>query len=227
MENSQRVEPELPEPATPAPEEIIVRPKHNSPWGFFLRLIAYHPWLLVVALLAAFAGSAVISLHSLGFVGRVEQQSPATQEAEAEAEVEVVEPISPPSENNSALPLWMVVAIALGCAGGCLLIFRFLNRATVPHKSLKRNRYLARLVERDQQPPQPRAFTEPRPLKNFPVFVPPQPRMPIPSPYRKTKAIVTILPPAPSKPLITRKESLADSLDLRKESSLSTILRKN
>jgi hypothetical protein len=221
MENSQ-IEPESPEPA-PAPEQTTPKPKHNSPWSFCLRLIAYYPWLLVVALLAGFAGSAAISLYSLGFVGRVEQQPPATQQAE----VEIVEPISPPVENTNPLPLWMVIAIAFSCAGGCLLIFRFLNRAAVPHKNLKRNRYLARQVERDQQPPQPRAFTQPRPLKNPPVFVPPQPRMPIPSPYRKTKAIVTILPPAPSKPTITRKESLADSLDLRKQSPLSSILRKN
>jgi hypothetical protein len=223
MENSQRVEPESPEPA-PAPEQTTAKPKHNSPWSFCLRLIAYYPWLLVVALLAGFAGSAAISLYSLGFVGRVEQQPPATQQALSE--VEVVEPISPPAEKTNPLPLWMVIAIALSCAGGCLLIFRFLNRAAVPHKNIKRNRYLARLVERDQQPP-PRAFTEPRPLKNPPVFVPPQPRMPIPSPSRKTKTVVTILPPAPSKPIITRKESLADSLDLRKQSSLAAILRKN
>lgn len=223
MENSQRVEPESPEPAAPAPEQITAKPKHNSPWSFFLRLIAYHPWLLVVALLAAFAGSAAISLYSLGFVGRAQQQPPATQQTE----VEVVEPQNPPVENTSPLPLSMVIAIALSCAGGCLLIVRFLNRAAVPHKNLKRNRYLARQVERDQQPPKPRAFTEPRPLKNPPVFVPPQPRMPIASASRKTKTMVTILPPAPSKPLITRKESLADSLDLRKQSSLSAILRKN
>jgi hypothetical protein len=225
MENSQRVEPELPEPAAPAPEETTAKSKYNSPWNFFLRLIAYHPWLLVVALLAAFAGSAAISLYSLGFFGLVEQQLPATQQALSE--VEVVEPISPPAENANPLPLWVVVAIALSCAGGCLFIFRFLNRAAVPHKNLKRNRYLARQVERNQQPSEPRAFTEPRPLKNPPVFVLPQPRMPIPTTYKKTKAVVTILPPAPTKPFITRKESLADSLDLRKQSSLSSILRKN
>jgi hypothetical protein len=224
MENSQRVEPELPEKiATPAPEQTKAKSKYNSPWSFLLHLIAYYPWLLIVALLATFAGSAAISLYSLGFVGRVEQQSPTAEKAE----VEIVEPITPPAENTSALPSWMVFAIAFSCAGGCLFIFRFLNRTAVPHKNLKRNRHLARQTERNQQPPQPRAFTEPRPLKNPPIFVPPQPRMPIPSTYRKTKAAVTILPPASTRPFIPRKDSLADSLDLRKQSPLSSILRKN
>ncbi len=221
MENSQTVEPELPEPATPTPEKTTAKSKHNSPWSFFIRLIAYHPWLLVVALLAAFAGSAAIALYSLGFVGRVEQ----TQLTE-QTEVEIVKPPNAPAENTNPLPLWMVIAIALSCAGGCLLIFRWLNRAAVPQKSQKRNRYQARQAKRNQPPPPEKsAFTEPRAIKNPPVFVLPQPRMPIPTTSRKTKTVVTILPPAPSKPLTTRKETLADSLDLRKQSSLSAILR--
>ncbi len=222
MENSQRVEPELPEPATPTSEKTTAKLKHNSPWSFFIRLIAYHPWLLIVALLAAFASSAALALYSLGFVGRVEQSQLTEQ-----IEVEVVEPSNPPAESTNPLPLWMVIAIALSCAGGCLFIFRWLNRAAVPQKNQKRNRYQARQAKRNQPPPPQRsAFTEPRAIKNPPVFVPPQPRMPIPATSRRPKTVVTILPPAPTKPLRTRKETLADSLDLRKQSSLSSILRK-
>ncbi len=233
MENSQRVQQELPETDTPTPDSTIAKSKHSPALDIFLRLIAYHPWLLVVGLLVTFAGSAYFAVRSLGYVENIEAQKTSTTE-QTEVEAEIVEPISsPPVENANPLPFWMILGIAMSCAGGSLFIFRWLNRSTIPQKKQKQvNRYQARLLQR-QEPsepntfPQPRGLSEPRVLKNPPVFVPPPTKKQFSSTPRKSKSMVTILPPQQNKSFHPRRESLADSLDIRKQSSASNFLRKS
>ncbi|BAZ17945.1 hypothetical protein NIES4071_98260 [Calothrix sp. NIES-4071] len=224
MENSQRVQQENSEAGTPAPEHKpeykpeTVKSKHKSALRFFLRLIAFHPWLLVVALLGLFAGSAVLAVYSLGYAGRIEELHSNTTE---EPEVDIVRPINSASsdENNNPFPLWVVIAIALSCGGGCLVISRWLNGSTLSKKSQKRvNRYEVRLAQRRNYQ------TEPLAPKKPPVFVPPKTSTQTPT-TRKANTTVTILPPQ-SNSLGIRQEPLVQPVEARKQNPISFVVRK-
>jgi hypothetical protein len=231
MENNQRIQQELPKTDTSTSDSTITKSKHSLALDIFLRLIAHHPWLLVVGLLVTFAGSAYFAVRSLGYVENIEVQKTSTTE-QSEVEAEIVEPISSPSvESANPLPFWMILGIGMSCAGGSLFIFRWLNRSTIPQKNQKQvNRYQARLSQR-QEPseanifPQPRGLSEPRALKNPPVFVPPPTKRQFSSTSQKSKSMVTILPPQQNKQFNPHKESLADSLDIRKQGSASNFPR--
>ncbi len=214
MENSQSVQYEPAQLIGDTPELTNSKSRLITSSNVLIYLVTHHPWLLLTGLLAMFIGGGAFALYSLGHVGRVAQEEPE------QIPVVVEEPIKTPSENSNPTSLWMVAAIALSCGSGCLIIFRMLNRPKQLQKVQKHvNRYEAPLP----QTRYPRL--EPRLLKNPPVFVPQQltPVMPIPP---KTKHLVTVLPPEHKHRLDTRTESLADLLDLRKESSLSAILHK-
>ncbi|MBD2515151.1 hypothetical protein H6G93_09040 [Nostoc sp. FACHB-973] len=161
-----------------------------------------------------FIGGGTFALYSLGNPGQVAQEEPE------QIPVIIEEPINTPSENSNATPLWMVAAIALSCGSGCLVIFRMLNRKTQPQKIPKQvNRHHARLAEARY------TRLEPSLPKNQPIFVPQRQLMPVMQTLPKTKHLVTVLPAEHKHHLDTRPESLADLMDLRKDSSLSAILR--
>ncbi|MEH2164805.1 MAG: hypothetical protein V7K38_28065 [Nostoc sp.] len=177
-------------------------------------LVAHHPWLLLTGCLAMFLGGGAFALYSLGNAGQVAQEEPET------IPVVVEEPISVPSENSNPTPLWLVAAIALSCGGGSLLIFKMLNRKTQPQKVQKQvNRHQARLAQSNYQK------LEPHLPKNQPIFVPQAQLMPMMQMQPKAKHLVTVLPAEHKHHLDKRTDSLADLMDLRKDSSLSAILR--
>nr|MDZ8102009.1 hypothetical protein [Nostoc sp. DedSLP01] len=177
-------------------------------------LVAHHPWLLLTGFLAMFLAGGGFALYSLGNAGPVKEDEPESPP------VIVEEPIYTPSENSNPTPLWMVAAIALSCGSGCLVIFRVLNRKPQPQKVPKPiNRHHTRLAETRN------TRLEPRLPKDQPIFVPQRQLMPVMQAQPKTKHLVTVLPPEHKHHLDTRKESLADLMDLRKDSSLSAILR--
>jgi hypothetical protein len=215
MENSQNVQQERSAATALTADQVKSKSKSTDSLMLLIHLLARYPWLLLVGLLGMFLGSATLAVYSLSYAGRVEPQEPETIQAE------VVQPINTPSETSNSTPLWMVVAIALSCASGCLIIFRLLNRPTQRQKDHKQiNRYDERFAPRQQQK------LEPRPPQNPPVFVPPSQSMSFAPVTSKTKPMVTVLPPEHTIPFDKSKESLADMLDIRKESSLSAILRK-
>jgi hypothetical protein len=223
MENSQSVQ-QPSDSEVPRPESESNKSRIKSSRILLIDLLAYYPWLLVTGLLGICIGSAAISLYSLSYVGRVEKESPDTKE------VEILQPISTSDESSNLPPLWMLAAIALSCASGCLVILRLLKLQSQPQSFKKHiNRYPVRLAKRQYQK------TEQRPLKNPPVFVPPPRVSVLPSPsmgsmppmqQAKPKPMVTVLPPEQKKSLNQQKESLADMMDIRKQSSLSAILHK-
>jgi hypothetical protein len=216
MENSQNVQQEPTQAIALTADNVKSKSKSIDSLNLLIHLLARYPWLLLVSLLAMLLGSATLAVYSLGYAGRVEPEEPETIQAE------VAEPINTPSDTGNPTPLWMVAAIALSCASGCLIILRLLNRPTQRQKDQKHiNRYEARLARRPQR-------LEPRPPENLPVFVPPSQSMsfvPAPAPSKR-KPMVTVLPPEHTIPFDKSKESLADMLDIRKQSSLSAILRK-
>ena len=214
MENNQNVQQERSPATTLTADKVKRKSKSTDSLMLLIHLLARYPWLLLVGLLGMFLGSATLAVYSLGYAGHVEPEEPETIQAE------VAQPINTPPETSNPTPLWMVAAIALSCASGCLIIFRLLNRPTQRQKDQKRNRYEARLARRPHQK------LETHPRKNPPLFVPPSQSTSFVPVLSKTKPMVTVLPPEHTIPFDKSKESLADMLDIRKQSSLSAILRK-
>ncbi|WP_375511355.1 hypothetical protein [uncultured Nostoc sp.] len=214
MEKSQSVQREPTQLRRATPELTKKKSRLKPSSNVLIYLVAHHPWLLLTGCLAMFLGGGGFALYSLGNAGQVTQEEPE------KIPVIVEEPINAPSENSNPTPLWMVAAIVLCCGSGCLLIFRMLNSRKQPEKVQKQvNRHQARLAQNHYQ------RLEPRLPKNQPVFVPQQQLMPIMQMPLKTKHLVTVLPAEHKHHLDTRTESLADLMDLRKDSSLSAILR--
>lgn len=214
MENNQNVQQQPTQATALTADKVKSNSKSIDSFKFMIYLLGRYPWLLLVGLLGMFIGSATLAVYSLGYAGRVEPEEPETIQAE------VAQPINTPSETSNPTPLWMVAAIALSCASGCFIIFRLLNRPTQRQKEQKRiNRYEARLARRPQK-------LEPHPPQNPMAFVPPSQSMSFAEVPSKTKPMVTVLPPEHTIPFDKSKESLADMLDIRKQSSLSAILRK-
>ena len=216
MENTQSLQEQPSEPKAPTSvsENCKSQQKDSSN---VIHVLVHHPWLLVIGLLAIFLGGGVLSLYSLGYVGFVQQAKPEEEVLQAE----VVEPTNTESETTNPISLWMVVAIALSCASGCLIIFRWLNRPAQHQKVRKQiNRYQERLAK--SRPLTAKSLPPQKP----PVFLPPQPQKPAPT-SAETKPVVTVLPPEQSFTGGKSKESLASMLDIRKQTSLSAILRKD
>ncbi len=214
MEKSQSVQREPTQLRRATPELTNKKSRVKQSSNVLIYLVAHHPWLLLTGCLAMFVGGGAFALYSLGNAGQVTQEEPE------KIPVIVEEPINVPDLNSNPTPLWMVAAIVLSCGSGCLLIFRMLNRTKQPQKVQKLvNRHQARLAQSNSQRLQPRL------PKKQPIFVPQQQLMPIMQMPLKTKQLVTVLPAEHKHHLDTRTESLADLMDLRKDSSLSAILR--
>ncbi len=217
MENTQSVQeqPSKPKAPTSAPENSKSQQTDSRN---LIHVLMHHPWLLVIGLLAIFLGGGVLSLYSLGYVGFVQQAKPEEEALQAE----VVQPTNTQSETTNPISLWMVAAIALSCASGCLIIFRWLNRPAQHQKVRKpKNRYQERLAKRRTP------IAKSLPPKKPPVFLPLQPQTSAIPTSAETKPVVTVLPPDQSFTGGKSKESLASMLDIRKQTSLSAILRKD
>jgi hypothetical protein len=214
MEKSQSVQHEPTQLIGATPELTNRKSRFRKSSNGLIYLVAHHPWLLLTGFLAMFLGGGAFALYSLGNPGQVAQEEPE------QTPVIVEEPINPPSENSNPTPLWMVAAIALSCGSGCWIVFRMLNRTKQPQKVPKQvNRHQVRLPEA--------RYTRLEPLlpKNQPIFVPQPQLMPLMQIPSKTKHLVTVLPAEHKHHLDKGTESLADLMDLRKDSSLSAVLR--
>lgn len=214
MENSHSVQQQSSQAEPSIPESGKKIPGRTGSKNPLIHLLVHYPWLLPMGLFGIFVGASAFSLYTLSHVERIEQQEPEI------AEAEIVQPIKTPSENTNPMPLWMVLAIILSCASGSLILFLLLNRPTQRQKVKNRiNRYQARLAQRPQN-------VEPRP-KNLPVFVPSQAKTRVVAIPIKTQPVVTVLPPQQNPSRSQGKESLANTLDIRKHTPLSSILRKD
>lgn len=215
MENSQSVQQQSSQSKAPIPEpgkKVSPTTVSKNP---LINLLVHHTWLLPAGLLLISLGSSAAALYSLGHVGRMQPEEPEI------AEAEIIKPIKAPSKAINPTPLWMVVAIALSCGSGTLIIFLLLNRPAQPQEVTNHtNRYQKRLAKR-------RPGSKPRPKKNVPAFVPSKPRTPVVAMPTRTEPVVTVLPPEQNVSPSQGKESLANMLDMRKHTPLSTIIRKN
>ncbi|AKG24165.1 hypothetical protein [Calothrix sp. 336/3] len=195
--------------------------------SLILYLCLRSPWLLLVALLCGFIGSATFAVWSLGYVGRVDQPEPEV------IPVEIVpsNQENPPSGNP--LPLWMLAAIAISCASGCLIIFKLINNLSRPNYNFPKRRPSNSSLEPrtpKQLPvfaPTPVVKTSAKTPVKIPAKAPVKTSIPLPSLKKANVSLTSLNTPLPKKIKISQpQESLADVLDLRKQNSLPGILHK-
>lgn len=127
-------------------------------------------------------------------------------------------------ESESGIPLWVFGAIALGCAGGSLIVSRLL----VSSPSATRRRGPARktkpvLKAQGARPSKRKVRTAQAPGPKG------RRRVPVRSPASQTMApapqpMVTVLAPEESHPLDWGETSLAEAMDIRKRRPISSIL---
>lgn len=144
------------------------------------------------------------------------------------------------SKRQSGIPFWLFGAIALSCAAGSVLISRQATRPPRPRKSAKLKRLQPHSKESFALVPRPQPATDYVPLPA------PQPQTgsnPLPAPLASSTTVVqsvhprsqrlvqrspdvpvTVVPSEESHPLDWGNASLADTLDLRKQRSLSSWL---
>lgn len=214
MENSQSVQHESTPPTKTTIELTDSKSVAADNTQVLMHLLLRNPWILLVGLLTIFLGSAAFALYSLGFVG-YSQPQPQEPEEIPEEPIVIVPTTNTSSETSNPIPLWMVIAIALSCGSGCLVIMRLLKQSTArpkAHKPIKRQQLPLVASQKRRH--------EPQPARNVPIFVPTSSLTPM------RKPLMTVLPVEHTQRLNQTQESLVELLDLRKQSSLSTILRK-
>lgn len=210
MENSQNLQqkPNQPQESTPNLE--------NNPPSF-KNLLIQHPWMWLTGLLVIPLTIIIFAWYNLTQTGDVPQAEPAESST-----LIVEEPIKTPFEASNPTPLWMVMAIALSCGSGCWMIIRLIKRP----KSLQKVRKLAHHHQK-ALPQGPRQKLNPRLSKKSSAIVPQPSLKSVVRTSPNTKHLVTVVPAEDSHPLDNSTESLADLFDIRKQSSLSSILRHN
>ncbi|MDZ7959041.1 MAG: hypothetical protein RMY34_14360 [Aulosira sp. DedQUE10] len=222
MENSQSVQHEPTQSTGATPELTNSKSSAISNSQVLIQILTRHPWLLLIGLSATFFASAVLALYNLGSIGYVTQPEETDKNQDVSTVAEAA--INTPSETSNPTPLWMIMAIALSCGSGCLIILRILNRPAKGQKGQTSQKHIKRYPTHSVQSQPSRV--EPQPSRNPQVFVPPPSLTPLVSMQSRTKPLTTVLPPEHRYGMEKSKESLADLMDLRKQSSLSTILRK-
>ncbi|MCM0589099.1 MAG: hypothetical protein ACSI46_01660 [Gloeotrichia echinulata DVL01] len=213
MENNQTVQNKSTQPAAISPDLTNGKSRPTSSSKILLQMLARNPWLLLIGLSAIFLAISAFALYSLGSVGYVQQQ----KEPETVSDIPTLleESSSTTSESSNPTPLWLIVAIALSCGSGCLIILRLLNHPTQAAKLQKQINYdKVQLVPVRQQRLQARS------PKNSAVFAPSSSLSP------QTKPMMTVMAPEQTPRLDQSQESLAELMDIRKQNSLPAMLRK-
>ncbi len=214
MENTQNVQQPL-EAKAPINEAVKTGSALQTSKNSLINLLVQHPWLVIAGVLLALISAAAVAVYSLGYVGRVKLEEPELIQLEAES------PITTTPQRTKAfyspVSLQMIAAITISCAGGCFIVCFLLNRLTQQKIQENPNRVQSRLKQRRQKQ------LEPSPSENLPVFVPPAPESSHTS-SEAAKPVVTVLPPEADFNK-DGKDSLASMMDLRKQTSLSSLLR--
>lgn len=214
MENTQDVQQPL-EAKAPVTEAVKSGSELQTSKNSLLHLLVQHPWLLFVGALLALLSTTAIAVYSLGYVGSAEREEPEFVQLEAESPINTTPQTTKVS--NNPISLQMIAAIALSCASGCFVVFLLLNRPKQQKVQKHLYRPQLRWKQRRQKP------QEPLPTNNLAVFVPPVPES-SQTPPEAEKPIVTVLPPE-AEFNKDGKDSLASMMDIRKQTSLSALLR--
>lgn len=196
-------------------------------------------WSGIWVVILLVAGLAVMGLTSPGPIEQAEQKA-----AEPAAPA-VVAPVADPSvQTDPKLLLWLFGAIALGCAGGSILISQRLNTSEPSRKRLKPLKpYPATKSSTLQQRPKAQRSTRPVPAVRKQASAPATAQPPIRTappakPQERSQVfnhslqsrppqvepVVTVVPAEESHPLDWGDGNLADMMDMRKRQPLSSLL---
>jgi len=208
---------EQPQPRLPLIERLV----HNYPLVF---------WGLLWAVLLSAGGFAALRLLS---AGPIEQEASApAPTASTIQETPVLPLVSTPKSALTTvdkftakqdLPLSLVGAVALGCAGGSLLITQALRQTSNRRQAPKRLRSATNSRKKRQNPAKKRrsAPKTRQPVSSKPNLVALENQLPTID-NRLTQ--VTVLSPEESHPLDGGNQNLADVMDLRKRQSLASLM---
>ncbi|MBD2388020.1 hypothetical protein [Cylindrospermum sp. FACHB-282] len=217
MENSQSVQQEPSQTTKTIPN---LAKNTSKP----IDMLSQHPWLLLLGLLLIPVSIAVFAFGNLIQVVDVAPNEPGKSPNET-----IEASINTSTQEGDSTPLWVVFAIALSCGTGSWIIWRW---ATPRWKrSLKRSQHLQKVrkrIKRHQQRLVEGRYPRLSPSfsNNSAAFILPPSLKEAFTNLPQSEHLVTVLPPEESHHLDDSKESLADLLDIRKQSSLSSILRK-
>ncbi|MBD2503530.1 hypothetical protein H6G83_23470 [Anabaena azotica FACHB-119] len=215
MENNQSIKHELNQVKRPKAVLKSSKSVAISSYKIFIYLLTRHPLLLLVGVFTTLMGTAGMALHSIAHVGDVEPFESEPVPAVVEQPITTIT-----SENSNPLPLWMIVAIALSCASGSLVIFRLLNPPPQRPQVQKRQAIFY------QAPSTPtRARKQPPVIQTQPISAPSQTSRPTRRKQTTQKPIITVMQSEQRNPFEDGKESLVDLLDWRKHNSLTSILQ--
>lgn len=121
-------------------------------------------------------------------------------------------------------PLWLFGSIALGCAGGSLLITYFLIQSNQSSQFQKRLKPVGTIRKKRRNPDQVSrpVVREPQGGENHPNN---QTLNNYSTETEQQLTQITVLPPEHNHPLDGGRENLADVMDLRKRYSLTSLMR--
>ena len=146
MENTQNVQNHSSQVQTSESELRNSQSKLISSRNIVIHTFIKYHWLFLIGSLGVFIGSAAISLYSLTHVDLI-----ASEQADR-TKVEVTQAITVPPQKSSSVPLWMIAAIALSCASGCLLLCRWVNRPVKVKKYRKQEIRADKPIKKSREP---------------------------------------------------------------------------
>ncbi len=122
------------------------------------------------------------------------------------------------------LPLFLIGAVALGCAGGSLLLTQLLKQSAESYQTPRPLTPVKIIRKKRRHPSQrnPSVAREPQQVSSQPNVQTVNKPMAMPE---RNLTQVTILPPEQRHPLDGGKENLAEMMDLRKRQSLASLMR--
>ncbi len=150
------------------------------------------------------------------------EQTPLTVQKESTSE-QVPFTSSEESAPKQDIPLSLFAAIALGCAGGSLLLTQILKYSAESEQNSRRLKPTGTIRRKRRTPPTKSGSIARTPQSNHSQsnFQ----ALDQPMGTNRHLAQITVLPPEQSHPLDGEKESLADMMDLRKRYSLSSLMQ--
>lgn len=200
------------------------RPRQTVNWNFLLTLLKHSPWLIWVGVLVLLSAISFNAISSLIYGGNLPQAEPQP------APIAAQKPAKTSSQTTSYPQLWLFGAVALSCVAGSLIIYKRLN-SSQPHQLRLRSSGRS-LTRRQQRKRTIKALPSSFPLRKPPLSAitssistaveSPSPTTPV---LDKSEPVVTVLTPESSQRLDSGEESLAEMMDIRKQRSLSSILR--
>jgi hypothetical protein len=128
-------------------------------------------------------------------------------------------PISTPGEG---FPLSVFAGLAIGCGVGSFVVAQLVKKATQPYQAATIRKKTQNISKKHRPLPRKPQVAHSKPIVQPPYNQPPYNQPPI---IEKQQTKVTVMSASENHPLDRKEETLAEMLDLRKQKSLSSLMR--